>query len=717
MPEAIICSGERDSLCVRSLGYFPLWFNSETYQVSEQEMKMITRLVDKVYNIPDIDTTGKLKGRHLALKYLDIHTIWLPEKLSLYKDNRGKPRKDFRDWMEIWDKKQNFRDLLELATPAKFWIVEENEKTGKTNYQIDVFCLREFLQLNGFYCLKDDHNDKIPFIRIEGNVVSVVTEKNIRDFVLRWAMEHSCPRSLRNLIIKTTYLNRATLEVLEETSPDFSTATETSQYFYIGDFAYEITADGICKIALKSGTLEHYVWKDRIIRHPVKLVPDVFRITHPEGDYTSGSFDIEVLNNRSKYFRYLINGSRVYWREELETRLETMSAADAARYKEDHKFDIAGPLLTSEEIAEQKQSLINKIFTIGYMLHRYKLMSRAWAPFITDNLIGENGVCNGGSGKSLMIWALSRVCNYLKLSGRDPKLLENRHVFENVSEKRDIVLIDDCHQYFDYEAFYDTLTSDITINPKMVSSYQLPYDKAPKFAFTTNYAPRELSGSSERRRLFVTFSDYYHSVSENNNYRETRQVRNDFGMDLFGNCYPDADWDADINFMMQCVKFYLSIAQTTAKIEPKLDNIIYRKYLQDMTANFREWAEGYFAIDEDGTGEHVDKMIVRETAFEDYRRFSGTSKVTMNSFTRALKAYCYVTDAIDCLNPEEFHNSNGRILKRVPWPTPTSPKIQKEMIYVQTIQGAKHAKEVQEVNSIVNTPGNSWTSLLEPPRD
>ena len=34
LPEAFICSGERDSLCLRSLGYHPLWFNSETYRVT-----------------------------------------------------------------------------------------------------------------------------------------------------------------------------------------------------------------------------------------------------------------------------------------------------------------------------------------------------------------------------------------------------------------------------------------------------------------------------------------------------------------------------------------------------------------------------------------------------------------------------------------------------------------------------------------------------------
>lgn len=120
LPEAVICSGERDAACIRSLGYHPVWFNSETYQVSESEWRQISRYVETVYNIPDIDTTGRLKGTELALRFIDIHTIWLPSWLSDYRDHRGKHRKDFRDWIELRREKGDFRGLLELATPAKF---------------------------------------------------------------------------------------------------------------------------------------------------------------------------------------------------------------------------------------------------------------------------------------------------------------------------------------------------------------------------------------------------------------------------------------------------------------------------------------------------------------------------------------------------------------------------------------------------------------------
>lgn len=182
LQHAFICSGERDALCCRSLGFHPLWFNSETYQLSPEEYKEIMKYVEVLYNIPDIDDTGKRKGKELALKYIDIHTIWLPSWLTTYKDNRGRPRKDLRDWMEIRSEKKNFRDLMKLAMPAKFWISYQN-KDGRWKHEIDTACLFNFLNLNGFYALHDDNSTVTQFVRIHGNIVKKVTVKDIKEFV------------------------------------------------------------------------------------------------------------------------------------------------------------------------------------------------------------------------------------------------------------------------------------------------------------------------------------------------------------------------------------------------------------------------------------------------------------------------------------------------------------------------------------------------------
>jgi len=687
LPEAIICSGERDALCVRSLGYHPLWFNSETYIVTLEEWNEINKYVETIYNIPDIDATGRIKGTELALRFIDVHTIWLPEKLSNYRDNRGNPRKDFRDWMEIWKNNSDFRGLLEIAMPARFWTTSRHEKTGKLRYNIDISCLREFLALNGFYTLKDKHAPGTQYVQITNNIVKIVTPKEIRAFVHDWTIETRRPRELRNLVLSTPTLSAASLEALREVDPDFTNYTEKSQFFYFPKFAVEVTGAKIIKHDNRSAAIGRYVWEENVIKHNINFLPDMFEITHPEGQCSSEDFDIKILENTSNYFRYLINASRLYWRKELEEGTANMTAEEAENYLKEHRFDIAGPILSPEEIQEQKRCLINKIFTIGFMMHRYKSESKAWAPFVMDNVIGENDQCNGRSGKSFMFRALSHFTKWLKLSGRNPKLLENQFAFEQVNKHLGIVVVDDCDEYLPFRQFYDNITSDITINTKNVSAYTLTFNDAPKFAFTTNYVPKEFDPSSVGRMLFVVFSDYYHQQTEDNNYNETRQIRSDFNKDLFGSSYSEAEWEADINFMLQCVKFYLSVAHLPVKIEPRMDNIIFRKYLRDMSDNFREWAEGYFSLD----GDNLDVEIVREKAFDDYKKFSNVNKITMQKFSRSLRGFCYTCEYIDCMNPEELHTSGGRILRRIEDPI-THQKVQKEMIYLRSKKEAERLK-------------------------
>lgn len=699
LPEAVICSGERDAICVRSLGYHPLWFNSETYKVTVDEYRQITRYVETVYNIPDIDATGRKKGTELALRFINIHTIWLPEKLASYRDHRGNPRKDFRDWMEIWKTNSDFRGLLELATPAKFWTMQwvsgkdENGKSlSRHKYNIDISCLREFLKLNGFFILKDKHAPGPQYIRMEGNIIKPVTPKEIRDFVHSWTVDTARPRELRNLVLTSPALSSAALlDALMEIDPDFTNNTEQSQYFYFPSFSVEITGNGMTKHDNRATIGGRYVMEEDVIQHNINFLPDMFTITHPDGKYDSPDFDIEIGTNTSKYFCYLINSSRIYWRKELEQMPEEWSAEQINAYRKDHKFDIAGPRLTADEIQEQKQCLINKIFTIGFMLHRFKSESRGWSPFVMDNVVGENDQCNGRSGKSFMFRALSHFVRWLKLSGRNPRLLENQFAFEQINKQIGIVVIDDCDEYFPFKQFYDNITSDITINTKNVSAYTLKYDEAPKFAFTTNYVPKDFDASSVGRMLFVVFSDYYHVQTEDNDYLETRGIRDDFGKDLCSSAYTESEWEADINFMLQCVRFYLSVSNLPVKIQPRMDNIIFRKHLRDMSDNFRDWAESYFSIDENGNGEHINCEIIREEAFNDFKRFSGKNSWSMQRFTKALKGFCYTCEYVAELNPSDRCNCGSRILRRIEDPI-SKRKIQREMIYLRSKKEAAHRK-------------------------
>lgn len=689
LPEAFICSGERDSLCVKSLGFHPLWFNSETYRLSEQEYAEIMKYVEVLYNIPDIDETGIRKGRELALRFIDIHTIWLPDWLRTYRDNRGKSRKDLRDWMELRQTKKDFKNLMTLAMPARFWTASYSKKSDKWDYAIDTACLYNFLYLNGFHILKDDNSTATKYVRITGNVVRIVTAKDMREFVRKWVVERAEKRDILNLVLNTLKLTATSLESLEQITIDFTSYTKNTQWFFFKNCTVEVTPNGIEEY--KDGShLDAFVWEENVLQHNFKKTDDIFVIKETGREYGRPVFDIEIKSVKSKFFGYLINTSRLYWRKELEENFAEKSEEEQIAYTAAHKFDIAGEGLTAEEIAEQKQNLINKIFTFGYMLHHFKSPSRAWAPMAMDNKLGDDNACNGRSGKSFFFKTLSLLMKTVKLSGRNPKLMDNPHVFDQVNQHTQMLLLDDCDRYLNTGLFYDNITSDMTVNPKNNQSFTIPFKDSPKIAFTTNYVPSDFDPSSEARLLYMVFSDYYHQKTEDNDYLETRSIHDDFGKDLYSLDYTEEEWNADLNFFLQCCRFYLSLSGELVKLQPPMNNIVKRKFKADMGANFEDWAYSYFSP-ESG---RLDTFVVRSQAFADFKAFSGINKITTQDFTKKLRAFVTLCPYIKEMNPEELCNSQHRIIRREKdAPAGASPV---EMIYMRSIDAVETDKKLKE---------------------
>ena len=187
--------------------------------------------------------------------------------------------------------------------------------------------------------------------------------------------------------------------------------------------------------------------------------------------------------------------------------------------------------------------------------------------------------------------------------------MDDPHVLEQVTQFTDMVLVDDCDRYMDLGQFYDSITSDLTVNPKNNHVFTIPFDESPKFAFTTNYVPCNFDPSSQARALYMVFSDWYHERTEENDYLETRSIRDDFHKTLYEHDYTEEEWNNDINFWLQCTRFYLSIADSGYKPQPPMENIIQRKYKADMGANFEDWADGYFSPE----GDNLDRMLEQRT--------------------------------------------------------------------------------------------------------
>lgn len=671
LPEAFICSGERDAICCLSMGGQPLWFNSETYKLQPSEYEMIHQKVKTLYNIPDIDDTGIRMGTNLALDYLDIKTIWLPDWLKNFKDNRGRPKKDLHDFVEVRPNKSEFNSLKSTAMQARFWDCYAEEESKHKNIHISPVRLYYFLRLNGFYCLKDEDSDTTKFIRIKDNIVEPITSKDIKRFVNNWAEKHYLGENIRNVLVNSRKLSDGALEYLKEVDLNFINFTEYTQTMFFQNTVIEVSGEGLKEFRKGSEPCKCFVWKDNVIKHRVSIMKPMFKV---DGD------NLEILDaNSSPFFGFLINASRLYWRKEMEYRFlmngETEEAVERMQeYARLHKFCLDGECLDEKEINEQKLCLLNKLFVVGYMMHHYKSQSRPWAPIAMDNKIGDINECNGRTGKSFFFMFLAKFCKAVILSGRKSNLLDGEHVFDQVTKYTDFILVDDCSQYFTLSLYYDLISSDMTVNPKHNRIFTIPFDFSPKFAFSSNYIPRDFDSSSVARSLYMVFSDYYHEQSPQNDYRETRKISTDFGGNLFTSSYTQEQWNADINLLLQCMQFYLSRLKSDVKILPPMDNIFIRKKIQDVGKAFQDWGEIYFAPDSG----NLNRYIIRREAFEDFRRYANIQSMPTQGFTKSLIAFCDLCPYIAELNPDNKKNTQNRMMKTV-------NGRKEEMIYLKAV--------------------------------
>lgn len=662
LPEVILCSGDRDALNVASFGYQVIWLNSETATLKNTQYREIKKYCNELFNLPDIDNTGIRQAINLGLQYLDIKTIWLPDKLKSFKDPRGNPRKDFRDYVEIYPSQWDFSNLVKIAIPLQFWDIENTDKG--TRYHFNNVHAYYFLKSNGFYLLEDKNNkDGFIMIRIENNIVSQVEVKHVKDFINQFLEKRYLSTGLRNMMLRTNQLTEPSLANLPKIDIDFKDYDKQTQFLFFKNKTWKVTAKGVEEF--RPAEISKSVWEEEVIQHKVRRLKAPFKISYNNEE---NEYDIEVNNSDSLFFKYLINSSRVHWRQELENRLDTHEDEYREKYRKENEFKIDGDLLEEAERWEQKQHLINKIFSIGYLLHRYKDPSRPWCVFAMDNKISDMGESHGRTGKSLCYKTMKFFMKTIILPGRNPNLTNNPHIYDRVTKHTDNVLIDDADQYLKFNFFFEATTGDLTVNPKGTSSYEIPYEDVPKFVITSNYTLRNIDPSTEGRILYSVFSDYYHLQTDEADYREKRQPNDQFGKNLFFD-YTEEEWNLDFNFFAECLKFFLSVP-SPGKIDPPMENVTRRNLRTTMTDGFKNWADVYFSPE----GDHLDNLIPKTEAFEDYGSMT-KSKFSMNRFTKSLKAWCRYNKYI--LDPEGFYNSQGRIIK-------FHNNKATEMIYIQT---------------------------------
>lgn len=658
LPEIIICSGERDALNVAALGYQVVWFNSETFKIDSNQYRKLAEMAEKIYYLPDIDATGRKEAHRLAFTYLDIHVIRLPLELLQKRDRRGKPCKDARDYFEHFDQvSKKFSNLLKAALPYRFWdeIPQYNRNGDFTGMKYDVnnVHLYNFLAGCGFYRLKTlNKNEDDYYIQLQGNVVAAVRTQQIRDFINGFLADRNYPVPLRNAFLRSTRMNETSLMNLPTTELDFSFSERGCQYMFFMNMAWRVTADGIEE--LKPGTFDRFMWDEKVLPYRVDKLPPMFEVNFDEN---TGDFVLQLppVEERPILLQYIINTCRMHWKVE-EIGVEDIGPNGTYIRRQ----------LTADEKREEAHHIINRLYTLGYMMHRYKDASRPWAVWALESKLTDEDESKGGSGKSIFINIPKYFQKVEVIPGRDPRVTENKHMLENVDEHTDFVVVDDADRYLNINFFYPLITGDWNINPKNTRSFTLPFTRAPKIGFSSNFPPRNADQSTNRRLLYTVFSDYYHN-GPNDEFSDERSPYTEFQKNLFQD-FTEKEWNETINLIAQCLQFYLRWPE---KINPPLANVNKRNLKNIMGDGFQQWADVYFSDE----NKHLDELVPRPQAYDACVKELNMKSLTPQGFIKKLNAWCQFNDYT--LNPKVLQNGKGRIIRKHNSHTT-------EMLYIQT---------------------------------
>ena len=665
LDELLLVSGGSDAVSALSKGWLAVWLDSETKELSDSDYSLLMKYTRRLVNIPDIDSTGQKMGTRQALTHLGMYTAWLNKSdMGGLRDNRGRQCKDLRDFIRLHPQQKAMKLLVARAKRAQFW-TEQTNKQGRKEYSLSHTELDYFLEQNGFFTLKDETRKEPFYIHIDGIVVKRITAKAIVTFLKQWMEQQGLPMELQDKVLRSRDLPTANVSTLRERDDlNFSKGTATAQYFHFRNCWTEVTAEKIVTHRYDEPT-DHYVWEDDIIQHDYCPMPDMFTVTTDK----DGHYKVVYKEGpeQSKLMRFVNNSARIYWRKTDELELK----------------------LTPDEEAEEQLNQVSRLSNFGYLLISSKSESEAWATICLDGTMGENAdECNGRSGKSFYVNAAAKMVKTFTIDAGMTSFKDPRFLFDGVTTETSLVFIDECQKGFNYNFIYGMVSGDFRVEEKNRHSYVIPFSQSPKFALATNYTLSRHDPSTEGRIWPQLFSDYYHVKTPQNDYCETRSIRDDFGQNLMGSDYSEQDWQRDLAFMTQCVRFYLSQKPGQRRIMPPQRRIERREQMAAVGKDFRQWADEFFSEDSD----HLDCELKAELVLNDFNQETkfGWSPKRM---TQQIIAYCQWAEHIHCYNPSfvTHKKEDGKN-----WLKTVAPKKKKTFYYIQSEKAYKEMEKTAD---------------------
>ncbi|MDB0602654.1 hypothetical protein PL373_16250 [Tenacibaculum maritimum] len=608
--------------------------------------------------------------------------------------------KDFRDWLKYYGKapkeviNRAFDKMLNYTVKCNF--IDKNDKNRPA---INLANFHYFLNCNNFYSYKEiinfveKSNDDTSFlIKIDEYKVSVPEVAEIRNFCIEYLKDKGVDLTVINLIKASKVFIVSELKAIDRVSLDFDNYTHNSQQFYFQNGIVNITKDAV-GFSTKN-TTNKFVWNHKVSKYDFRKTADYFEYYKD----VKGENRVKINDTSCEFMAYLMNASRVHWRKEIEDPYESVEEQEAYRAK--NMFTLNGENLGLSDQITQEKHFLNKCFAIGYLLHNYKREDFTKFVYIMDDAVKDSeDDADGGSGKSLLVRGLKELLSIFSIDGKKDDIKTDRHIFGELQPEHDAVNVEDGNKKYIFDFFFGKITGEIECNPKHKKSHNIAFKDAGKFVGTFNYGMPKDDGSTNRRILFVSFSNWYHAKTKN--FKKERKVSTDFGRTFFQQ-WDEKQYNKFYNFLMQCCKLYLNNIDN--EFLAPMDNISQNNLKASIGDAFITWADEYFIGEE-----NFNLNLYRSNLFDTYKSKIGKYPLGSGKFKEALELYCALNGYT--FNPKRFLNSQGKIKVNI---TEGQKRSTKECFYIEKLEILEAEKpEITETFEDFKIEKNTETYDLE----